>query len=132
VKGITHIACIFDTKSPRITAFNVHEWIYEQLQLQEDDILMIQIDGPHRPVYVKFTSGERLQTIFRNIQGRQEYKHETGEISEVQIELAGLGIRRVRIANLPPEVEDNVIRDVMAKYGDVREITEDYWSLSYR
>jgi hypothetical protein len=126
------IVCIFDTKSPRITAFNIHEWIYEQLRLQEDDILMIQVDGPRRRVYVKFTTGERLQTVFRTIQGRQEYKHETGEISEVQIELAGLGIRRVRIANLPPEIQDNVIRDVMAKYGDVREVTEEYWSRIYR
>jgi hypothetical protein len=50
----------------------------------------------------------------------------------MQIELAGLGIRRVRIANLPPEIKDNVIRDVMAKYGDVREITEEYWSRIYR
>ena len=91
-------------RNPRITAFNIHEWIHAQLRLQEDDIRMIQIDGPRRRVYIKFVSAERMQSILQNIQGQQEYKHENGEISIVRVELAGMGVRRVRIANLPPEV----------------------------
>jgi hypothetical protein len=31
------IVCIFDTGSPRITAYNIHEWIYVQLRLIEID-----------------------------------------------------------------------------------------------
>ena len=40
--------CIFDMNSPRINASNIHESIHAQLRLQEDDIPMIQINGPRR------------------------------------------------------------------------------------
>ena len=87
------IVCIFDMRSPRITAFNIHEWIHAQLRLQEDEIQMIQIDGSHRQVYIKFISADKMQLILQNIQGQQEYKHKNGEISIVKVELAGMGVR---------------------------------------
>jgi hypothetical protein len=39
-----------DPRSPRINAFEIHEWIHEKLQLQEADVQMIPIDGPRRRV----------------------------------------------------------------------------------
>jgi hypothetical protein len=49
-----NLVCIFDLKSPRITAFQIHEWIYETMKLPETDVSMIQIDGPKRHIYIKF------------------------------------------------------------------------------
>ena len=46
------IVCIFDHKSPRITAYQTHEWLHEAMHLQEDDVRMIQIEGPQRRVYI--------------------------------------------------------------------------------
>ena len=54
------IVCIFYMRSPRIIDFNIHEWIHAQLRLQEDDIRMIQINGPQRRVNIKFVSAERM------------------------------------------------------------------------
>ena len=85
---------------------------------------MIQIDGPRRRVYVKFASTDRMQSILQNIQGQQKYKHDNGEISIVKVELAGMGVRRVRIVTLPPEVKEPALRDTMSKYGDVKDIQE--------
>jgi len=48
------INCIFDMRSPRITAYNIHEWIYAQMRLKEDDIRMFKIDGPRMRIYIKF------------------------------------------------------------------------------
>jgi hypothetical protein len=36
-----------------------------------------------------------------------------------------MGIRRVRIVNLPPEVPDRMLRDAISTYSDVRAITEE-------
>jgi hypothetical protein len=44
-------------KSPRISAFNIHEWIYEKLHLPEEDLNMIQIDGKNGT----YTSNLRTQ-----------------------------------------------------------------------
>jgi hypothetical protein len=45
------LVCNFDMRSPRISAFHIHEWIFETLQLAEEDLSMI--DGPKRQVYIK-------------------------------------------------------------------------------
>lgn len=47
----------------------MHEWIYENLRLAED-VRMIQIDGPRRRAYIKFTSCERMQTVLQDSKGQ--------------------------------------------------------------
>ena len=118
---------IFDQRSPRITAYQIHEWLYEELRLQEDEIRMIQIDGPRRRIYIKFVTSEKMQTVLRSKAGQLEFQHETGEMSFVHVEIAGMGLRKIRIANLPPEVSDKTLRDIMSKYGEVKDITAEQW-----
>lgn len=126
------IVCCFDPRSPRITAYHIHEWIHDNLHLAEDDVRMIQIDGPRRRVYIKFTSGERMQSVLQDCNGQLEFRHDNGELSQVTIELAGMGIKKIRIASLPPEVTENTIRDSLTKYGEVKNIREELWTSVYR
>jgi hypothetical protein len=81
---------------------------------------MVQIDGPKRHVYIKFRDNNRLLDVLHLTGGQVEYRHTKGEISIVRLETAGLRIRKVRIANLPPEVPDAVIRTVLSSYGEVQ------------
>jgi hypothetical protein len=69
--------------------------------IQEDEVNMLHIDGPRRHVYIKFTKEHRLNRTLRNTHGKQTYRHENGEQSQVIIEIAGIGTREIRIANLP-------------------------------
>jgi len=70
------IVCSFDPRNPRMNAFHVHEWIYEQLHLQEESIRMIQIDGAKRCVYIKFNDEEFMNKVLQDSEGRLEYKHD--------------------------------------------------------
>ena len=126
------IVCIFDVRSPRITALQIHVWIYENLRLPEKDVRMIQIDGSGRRVFIKLNTSEQAQSILQTTKGKLEFRHDNGELSILQLELAGLGIRRIRIANLPPEVPERIIRETLSKYGDVTAISEETWSKAYR
>jgi hypothetical protein len=76
---------------------------------------MIQIDGLQRTVYVKFLNNERMLAVLQPVKGPLEYHHENGELSLLQMEIAGLGVKRVRIANLPPETSDRAVRDTLSK-----------------
>jgi hypothetical protein len=95
------------------------------MKLLENDVRMIQIDGPRRHVYIKYAKTERMQSIIQDTKGQTEFRHDNGELSMVKIEPAGMGVRRIRIANLPPEVPDRTIREMLTNYGEVKEITED-------
>jgi len=64
------IVCIFDPKSPRISAHQTHEWIHETLRLQESDIRMIQVDGPRRRMYIKSVNNERMRAILEMTRGK--------------------------------------------------------------
>jgi len=43
-----------------------------------------------------------------------------------------MGIRRIRIANLPADMSDRIIRETLSTYGDVTGISEETWSKAYR
>ena len=125
------LVCAFDPQNPRIKACDIHEWIYNTMSLRENEVVMVQTDGPRRHVYIKFRDDQRRQQILTSTNGHGEFRHTKGEISKVRIEAAGLGMRSVKIANLPPEVSDKAIRMVLGRYEQVKEVQEN-WSRSYR
>ena len=84
------IVCAFDLKSPRTLAYDIQQWIYAQLRLEDNDVLMVQIDGPRRHVYIKLRDNNLLQVLHLT-GGQAEYRHTNGEISMVRVETAGLG-----------------------------------------
>ena len=43
-----------------------------------------------------------------------------------------MGAKRVRIANLPPEINEGEIRSALTSYGEIREIQDEKWSSAYR
>ena len=103
------LACCFDPAKPRLTAFDIHEWIHSQLRVSEHSVLVIQIDGSRRQAYIKFTDFHFVQDILNATNGDTVYKHTTGEISPVRLVIVGMGTRRTRLANLPPELPNTII-----------------------
>jgi hypothetical protein len=73
-----------------------------------------------------------MQSILQDTNGQMEFGHDNGELSMVKIEPTGMGVRQIRVANLSPEVPDRTIREMLAKCGGVKDITEDAWSRAYR
>jgi hypothetical protein len=44
------LLCIFNPISPRISAYDIHEWIFDQFKVTEQSLAMLQIDGTKRHV----------------------------------------------------------------------------------
>jgi hypothetical protein len=53
-------------------------------------------------------------TILRQTAGQVEYKVSMGEVFQVTVALACMGTKRVRIANLPQEISNDVLLDALA------------------
>ena len=126
------IVFTFDPASPRITAHDVHEWLHAEIRIQEQKVQMIQIDGIKRQVYVKVIDKDYILSIINGTGGQGEYKHHTGEISPVEIAIAGMGYKKIRVANLPPEVLDDILRAALAPFGQVLNIQIEMWERTYR
>jgi len=125
------LACCFDPTSPQLTAFDIHEWIHSQLQVSERSVLVIQIDGTCSQVFIKNTDLHFVR-ILNAPNGETVYKHTTGEISPVQLMIAGMGTRRFRLANLSPELPNTTIRTFLSQYGDLQSIQDETWAKHYR
>ena len=126
------IVFTFDPASPRITAHDIYEWLHAEIRIQEQKVQMIQTDGIKRQVYVKLTDKDYLLSIINNTGGQGEYKHHTGEISPVEIAIAGMCYKKIRVANLPPEVLNDTLRAVLAPFGQVLKIQNETWARAYR
>jgi hypothetical protein len=111
------LVCCFDPASPRLTAFDIHEWFHSQLQVSKHSISMILIDGIRRQVYIRFIALSFVRDILRATNGENVYKPETGEISPVRLLVAGMESKRVRLAILPPEVPSSNIRAAISQFG---------------
>jgi hypothetical protein len=93
---------------------------------------MIQIDEVSRQLFIKLIDNEKIMAIFRETDGQVDYKYPTGELFQMTVVLAGMGTNRVRIANLPPEVPNDVLRDALTRYWKVLDVRIDSWSKAYR
>jgi len=102
------------------------------MRLAEEDIRAIQVDGPRRRVYIKFTKEDRMKDVLQGTNGLLEFRHDNGEISQVRIEHAGMGTRKVRVAGLPPEVKEHSIKECLSNYGDIVSIRDELWAAAYR
>jgi hypothetical protein len=63
------IVCIFEKQSPRVSALDIHEWIYESLRMPEQEVRMIQIEGAKRQVYIKLSTKEYAKEIIKTTEG---------------------------------------------------------------
>lgn len=79
------IVCAFDLSSSRISAYEIHEWIYAHMCLNFQEVSMVQTDGPKRHVYIKLRDNERIQDVLQSIGRQVEYPHTNSEVSVVRL-----------------------------------------------
>jgi len=73
-----------------------------------------------------------MMKTLQQIQDDLSFHHESGDISRVNFEIAGVGIRRVRVSRLPPEVTEPQIINLLSTYGDIKQIQDEIWSQACR
>jgi hypothetical protein len=88
-------------------------------RIPEGDAQTILIDGVRRQVFIKLTDSNKVTAVLQDTGDQVEYKYTTGDVSFVSLAMADIGKKRVRVANLPPEVPDETLRASLAPYRKV-------------
>ena len=125
------IVFTFDPTSQRISAFDIHEWLHVVIRIQEHNARMTQIDFIKEQVYVKLIGRDYMLFIINDTNLGGEYKHLTGEVSVLEIAIAGMDYKRIRVANLQPEVPDEKLRNSLAPFGQILDIQNEMWARTY-
>jgi len=103
------VVCSFGPKSPRISAFDIYEWIFEQLYVPENVVTMVQIDGTRRQVYIKITESQYLQDLLHSTIGQSEYKHNNGENIASEDRNGWNGHEACEVSKPSPETPDEAV-----------------------
>jgi uncharacterized UPF0146 family protein len=69
------VICAFDPNSPKISAYDIHELIYETLCIPDQEVTVIQIDGIKRHVFIKLLTEQMAYKIIQDTNRRMTYKH---------------------------------------------------------
>jgi hypothetical protein len=67
------MVCAFEKTSPRISAIEIHDWIYQKLKFLQEEVLMVQMDGIRRHVYIKVRNAGLLEYIIAQNNGMLTY-----------------------------------------------------------
>lgn len=75
--------CYFEKASPRITVYEMHEYIQDKLEVEKENIQIIQSDRTKRQVYVKFYTAHKVNEFLNRTNGHMYYEHTNGMVSQV-------------------------------------------------
>lgn len=121
----------FERDSKRPLGGELCKWLKEELGVTVGDLKSVEQEYGSRRVFLKMKVGDKIDAIVEKNGGQREFVYERGPPAKVFISSAGLGMKVVRVRNLPTEVEDSALSAVLSDFGKVCEITmEKYGSNS--
>lgn len=121
-----------NTRHLQPTSVEVHDWIDAKFGITTDQAHTAYYDLDVYCFFVKFEDPLRLERLLLQYGGTAEFLHRDGTVSTVQISRADIEYKNVRIFNLPPEVEDCFLKDVLLQYGQVKSIRREKWSSMHK
>lgn len=100
-------------------------FVAKDLKIKETDVHTVYRDPTENTFYVKFIDEEVLKEMTQRLRATETFKYGDGTTAQVHVVPADGFFRYVRVFNLPPEVGDTDIANVMAKFGSVRQVVRE-------
>lgn len=116
------------TRNVQPSSLEIHEWIVHVIGITTDHVHTAYYDTELYCFFVKLLNPVFLEKILQKHGGKADYRHRDGSVSTVLISNADIEYKNVRVFNLPPEVDNCYLRDVLSKYGQVKQIRNERWS----
>lgn len=118
----------FDRSYVRPKPLELKIWLSEKVRITQDDIEGVHLSFVQCAMYVKLKDPTMCNIIVDRIGDRIKFNHSDGHVSDVLVCHAGLGIRTVRVFELPFEVPAEAIDDAFKPYGRVISNVAEKWA----
>lgn len=121
------IKITFQAEYARPRAYEVELFLRDELHLDPQEIIGIQFSIAASVVYVKMINEEACTKVITGTTGRLQFRHSDGHIGDVTIDHAGLGMRTLRVFELPFEVPADSVTSALKPYGNIISHVAEKW-----
>ncbi|KAJ4447109.1 hypothetical protein ANN_09109 [Periplaneta americana] len=126
------IKITFPAAAAKPTALELHNCVDAELNITPDQVEMIQLNTLERSIYLKLTSVTQYERLMNTYEGEVNFKYDNQSIIKVSFQRADINAITMRIFNVPPEVENNLVNQSLSQYGTVKTIRAELWSTQYK
>lgn len=120
------------TRPVQPTSFEVHDWLVDVVGITSDQCHTAYYDLEQYCFFVKLMNPLMMDRILMKFPQGIEFRHSDKSVSTVYVYPADAEFKTVRVYNLPPEVENCLLKEVLSQFGQVKSIKNEMWSSKHR
>lgn len=98
------------------------KWMLSELKLSVSDLVSVEHEHGSRRVYMRMKCSEKLAEVVSVNAGERKFKMDDGRVAAVTLSGGGLGVKWIKVRNLPTEMEPGKLREELSRYGKVFEV----------
>jgi hypothetical protein len=107
----------------------IHRFIYEKLELSQNDVKSLQISYYKRLVFIETTNLDKAVELVETKNLKQSIASDNIEYP-IKLYMEDCAIN-VKIHDLPPNMNNDIIKRKISEYGEVLSVTDEVWDSSY-
>ncbi|KAJ4437550.1 hypothetical protein ANN_17695 [Periplaneta americana] len=100
------------------------------MRVNTDQVDTIQLHNRDFAIYLKLVSVTLYNKLLNEHKGDKMFKYESGEEIQIVVSAADIQSTTVRIFNLPPEIPNIIVSNILSKYGQIHDRSEK-WNDQY-
>lgn len=119
----------FGKKSPEPKDAEVFSFLRTTVKVTCEDLICVYRDTSEACIFVKFKTEELFHATLNRLPQTLMFVYQDGVELSVSIISAETSCKYVRLFNLPPEIEDQEIANVLTRYGKVQRLIRERYAL---
>lgn len=100
-------------------------WLSDVVNVKVSELRSVEYEFGTLRVFLKMKTGDRIEEILEKDNGARKMRLESGEVTTVVLTSNGHGVKTLRVKNLPTEISDAELRNVLREYGEVSGIEQE-------
>lgn len=113
------------TPFKRPSNLELFKWLQSVLKVQVGELRSVEPEHGSRRYHLKFKAGGRVEELVKLGVLSIEY---ASVVRKVSLSSSGLGLKFVKVKNVPIEVSNADVRLLLSSYGEIDQVSEDKYS----